>query len=680
MLVAPSKAPPKIVTKLDDVKRIVELVYANKDKAYTFDFETLATNPVRLKKAGLGIAWGPEDDEASYIVTLHEDHPYLDYDKALSVLQPMFEDPDLTAIAHNYLFDASILAADGVNLHTNFYDTMVMAWLLNTARRVGLKPLVKEEFEYEMRELTEFAPKITVDWDPDKIFALHQVDIDILSAYGVDDVTWTYRLWMNLLTDLKQDAKLDKIYHELYQEFLTVLVYMQVDGITVDKDLLYSMAEQAGNEIEQLQKELYRIRPGADFQVEGIERWTAADIDVQRKLIPALQDKWKDRKTLRPILYDNPSLAHKVFSPNSQAQLNQILFRELKLRPIGDKGANGHYSVDADSLVKLSRQDESGFVKHLMRYRTLGKLHGTYLLGLPPMIDKDGRLRTSFRATLQTGRLSSSSPNLQNIVNSQDFPVRKAFVPAKGKNLVVVDYSQIELRVLTQFSGDGGMIQDFKAGIDPHSSTAKTIFDLDVPASEIKGNPQLKTYRQIGKTTNFATVYQAGPRTVADQVAKATDGEVTPSPDEAAQWIDAFFEARPGVKRYIRQQERRAEQEGLVRTLLGRPRHLPDALSSDMRSRGPAMRQAVNTPIQGSAADIIALAMRNITRRFVELGWWRTKAWLLLQVHDELVFECDPDITDELIEVVKHEMEHAVTLVVPLEAEPTVADNWYEAK
>ena len=1022
MTVTAVKAPPRVITKLDDVRRLVECVYANPDKAYTFDYETLGLNVKRLKVAGLGIAWGPEDDQASYIVTLHDKHPYVDHEKVLEVLKPMFEDPSLTMVAHNYLFDATILAANGVDLHTNTYDTMVLAWLLDTSRPQSLKSLVREEFMYEMNELSQFAQKIAVDWDSEKVFALHQVDMQTLSDYGLDDVTWTYRLWMNLLDDVRQDPKLDKVYHELYQEFLNILVYMQVDGIAVDTALLDDMAANAEAEIRRLELEMWRIRPGEDFSAEewDVHRWTEADIDVYRKKIGPLQDKWKDREGLRPKLYAHPQLAHKVFSPNSQGQLNKVLFQELRLRPIGDKGGNGLYSVSADNLVKLARQDRSGFVQALMKYKTLAKLHGTYLTGLPPLVDADGRLRTHFRATLQTGRLSSSDPNLQNIVNSKEFPVRKAFKASEGKKLLVADYSQIELRLVAHFSGDQGMIEDFKNGVDPHSSTAKTIFQLDVPVEKIKDLPELKTKRQVGKaqpldakvltpagwrcmgdlqvgdlviaadgrpapvvgiypqgcrdvyrveftdgsstecdlehlwtvrrnadtpwetltlaelmgrgltyhradgreeakyqvpllepvefeslgdlpldpyvfgvllgngafsnhyvrlsskdqfildevadrlpdgvtleytgqgcdyylkgngppgrgklnpvvealrdlglmghrsedkfvpevykrasvedrlallqglmdtdgyvgpenhtlefvtvsprlaedvadlvgslggvtrveqkktghqlayrvypalglplfrlprkaeawsrherpverriksavfvgskpaqcimidhpdhlyvtddyvvthnTVNFATIYQAGSRTIADWVTKATDGEISPTLDEAQGWIDNFFSARPGVKKYIRSMERRAEQEGLVRTILGRPRHLPDARSNDMALKAAALRQAVNTPIQGSAADIIALAMRNIRRKLIELGWWRTKAWLLLQVHDELVFEADEDVVEELVPIVQHAMESVVRLAVPLEAEPSIADNWYDAK
>lgn len=672
------KPLPTLVNKLDDVHRIVEAVYANPEKAYTYDFETLDTRVKRLKRVGLGIGWGPEEDQASYIVTLHDSYPYLDWEKVLSVLQPMLEDDSLTQIAHNQLFDATILADDGVDLHLNTYDTMVMSWLLDTSTPNGLKKIVKSRYGKKMNEIVEFSKKETVSWSPNKIYALHKVDIRTLADYGAEDVRWTYRLWKDLKTELEVDPKIDKIYRELYRELLRILTYMQLDGVWVHREMLDDMAERCGAEMEDLLISLWETRPGEDFWYDDNE--DEHDIDEQRKLIPELQKKWSDRGFLRPHLYQRPELAPKMFSPNSGPQLNQILFSgaELGLRPIGDKGDSGQYSVANDVLAKLQADDDSGFVATLMRYKTLGKLHGTYLLGLPPLIDADGRLRTSFRATLQTGRLSSSDPNLLNIVHSEDYPVRKAFMARPGHKLVVSDQSQLELRLVAHLGKDQGMIDDFRNGVDPHSSTTKAIFELDMPVEQIKDREPTK--RKVGKTVNFAVLYGAGPRTIRDWVISATDGEIAPSLDEVRGWVDNFFAAKRGVKDYIRTQEMRAEQEGLVRTILGRPRHLPDAQGSNMKRKGSAMRQAVNTPVQGSGADVLDLVMRNMVRWLQERDWYRTRVWLLLQVHDELVFEAEDALAEEVAERLTYEMENVVKLLVPLHADTKIALDWYSGK
>lgn len=671
-----TRAVPAIITSKDDVHRVVDAIYESPRFAYSYDFETLDTRIKTLREVGLSLAWGHREEESSYIVTLHDEHPYVCFEDVLEVCQPLFEDPDYTQIAHNSLFDGSILAKHGVELHSNTYDTMVMSWLLDTSTPNGLKKIVRDRYDVDMTELVDLAEKVSVSWSPNKIFALHKVDVEQLALYGAEDARWTFILWDDYLKEIQADRRLNKVYHELYQEFLRILIHMQVDGTPLDVDMLKQMAQDCGRGMTEMFWKMVTLRPGQDDIPDSMT--TASDIDTLRKQYPDLQKKWSDRKTLRPLLYERPDLAHKIFSPNSGQQLNKILFEEMKLKPVGNEGANGYHSTASDVLTKLLAQDKTGLVSNLMQYKKLTKLHGTYLEGLPPLVDDDGRIRTSFRVTLQTGRLASSSPNLLNIINHDAYPVRKAFVASPGRKLIVADYSQIELRIVAHLSKDETMIDGFKRGIDPHSVTAKDTFNLDCPAEEVP--EKYPKQRKVAKVLNFGILYGAGPRTIRDFVIKATEGEVTPSLSEVESWTTNFFRARRGVRVYLDNMAALAEREGKVYTLLGRPRHLPDAQSPNPAEREAAKRQASNSPVQGGAFDTIALAMRNIARALTERGWYRSKVWLLLQVHDELVLEADEDVVECVSALVKEEMESALSLSVPLVAKPVVADNWYDGK
>lgn len=694
-----SKPPlPTLVNRYDDVHRIVEMVYES-GELYSYDFETLGRRPQRLRVAGLGFAWGHQPGEGSYIMTAHQDYPTLDWERVLAIVKPLLEDPTMTAVAHNQLFDATILDRFGVELHTNTGDTMVMNWLLNTDSTNGLKDIVHRIYGHKMTELKEFCAEETVSWHPGKILRLDKAPIDKLSAYAVEDVLWTYRLYQDELRSLGRRDKLPKIYSKLYQRFLRVLSGLEADGIAIDTALMNEMAESAGRALGELSVELLDAREGQDFdpalmthlaalsevarsegrELTEFEREEA--INKDRKAVPELNKKWSDKKNLRDLLYAHPERAHKVYNLKSNKQLNVILFEELGLSPNGEKTAQGIYKVDAKALLKLVPEDPSGYVKAFLRYRKLQKLHSQYLVGLTPLLDDDGRLRTSFNPALKTGRLSSSQPNLQNIINLDEYPVRKAFVPRPGFSLIVSDYSQIELRVLAHVSQDPSLVEGFKQGFDPHSITTSKIFPYlkDVPLEAIKD--QYKKERKLGKLMNFAVVYGVGATSLAEQIADATDGELVPSVKEAQGFIDTLLREMPGVKRYLDRTAAQAKRDGVVHTLTGRPRHLPQAQNpNDRRFFFGALRRAGNSPIQGTAADIIALAMCDVADEFRNLGLWRKDVFMLLQVHDELIFEVRQGLEEQAIPIIQRCMEQAVTLRVPLEAEPVVCPTWYDGK
>jgi len=321
-------------------------------------------------------------------------------------------------------------------------------------------------------------------------------------------------------------------------------------------------------------------------------------------------------------------------------------------------------STAADVLEELAEEHE--VVRKVLEYRQLTKLKGTYVDALPALIDsRTGRLHTSFNQTgAATGRLSSSNPNLQNIPIRTELgrEIRAAFIPRPGWKLVVADYSQIELRLLAHMSRDAVLVEAFRNGEDIHTRTA----------AEVMGIPPLMVGpedRRRAKAVNFGIVYGISPFGLSQQIGI--------SRGEAELYIRSYFERYTGVKKFIESTIAEVRRTGVTKTLLGRERPIPDMNSRNPSSRGFAERTAVNSPLQGTAADVIKLAMVHIDRRLRDEQY---QAAMLLQVHDELVFEAPPDETQKLAAMVKQEMEQVYPLAVPLVADLGVGENWRDAK
>ncbi len=357
-------------------------------------------------------------------------------------------------------------------------------------------------------------------------------------------------------------------------------------------------------------------------------------------------------------------LAGKPFNINSPQQLAQVLFEELQLPAPTRYGKKKVHSTAADVLETLAAEHE--IARLVLDYRQLVKLKGTYVDALPALINPStGRLHTTFNQTgATTGRLSSSNPNLQNIPIRTELgrQIRAAFVPELGWRLVVADYSQLELRLLAHFSRDPGLVDAFRRGEDIHARTAAEVFG--VPLMFV--TPE---QRRAAKAVNFGIVYGQTPFGLAAQLGI--------SREEAARYIESYFARYPGVKRFVEESIEKVRQTGITRTLFGRERPIPDIHSSNPNARAFAERTAINTPLQGTAADLIKLAMIRIDR---ELAEQRLRARMLLQVHDELVFEAPPEETEPLAQMVKSRMESVYALEVPLVADIGIGDNWRDAK
>ena len=444
--------------------------------------------------------------------------------------------------------------------------------------------------------------------------SMRDVDLKSQTEYGVEDADITFQL-KTLFEKELEDANTRKLFNEIEIPLVEVLADMELEGIKLDENYLQSLSEALTNDIKDLETKIYE-EAGEEFLI------------------------------------------------SSPKQLGIILFEKLELSKKPKKTKTGQYSTSEDVLSVLA--EENPIVQHVLDYRGLVKLQNTYVDALPNQIEKTtGRVHTEYVQTIAaTGRLSSNNPNLQNIPirTERGRQVRKAFVP-RDENFVLLaaDYSQIELRIIAALSDEENMINAFKEGEDIHASTAAKVFN--VPLEEVT-----RDQRSNAKTVNFGIIYGVSAFGLSNQTSL--------SRSEAKDLIDTYYKTYPKLSSYIADQVEFARQNGYVSTVLGRRRYLKDINSRNQVVRGAAERNAVNAPIQGSAADIIKLAMINIHNK-LKVGNYKTR--MLLQVHDELVFDAHKEELEEMKTMIRTEMENAYKLQVPLDVEIGIGQNWLEA-
>ncbi len=444
--------------------------------------------------------------------------------------------------------------------------------------------------------------------------SMRDVPLEKLTEYAVEDADITFQLAQHFRPELVE-ANTEKLFNEIEVPLLSVLADMELEGINLDTAFLQSLSTDLDNDIATLVEKIYK-EAGQEFNIA------------------------------------------------SPKQLGEILFDKLKLVDKPKKTKTGQYSTAEDVLSYLAKDHE--IIQNVLDYRGLAKLKSTYIDALPEQVEETtGRVHTDYMQTVAaTGRLSSNNPNLQNIPirTERGRQVRKAFVPRNEDYiLLAADYSQIELRIIAALSEEDTMIEAFKNGEDIHASTASKVFN--VPINEVT-----REQRGNAKTVNFGIIYGVSAFGLSNQ----TDL----SRSEAKELIETYYKTYPKLRNYMSEQVDFARDNGYVQTVLGRRRYLKDINGSNAIVRGAAERNAVNAPIQGSAADIIKIAMINIHRKLAE-GNYKTK--MLLQVHDELVFDIYKPELEEMKTLIKSEMENAYKLAVPLDVELGVGDNWLEA-
>lgn len=506
---------------------------------------------------------------------------------------------------------------------------------------------------YDIKEELFFALKNNLEFKNYEDVMILEYLID--SNKGNYDILKVSNEFLNLeILDLKEmlgKGKNKKTFFELEEDIIFKFISQNVFAISALYDIFIEKAKENNliSLYENVEKPLVKVL--ADMEKTGVL--------VDRNKIIELNEEYSKLA----YLYEQKvyELAGEVFNLNSPKQLGVILFEKIGL-PVVKKTKTG-YSTDVEVLEKLSKKHE--IADYILKYRSLNKLISTYLDGILEYIMDDGRVRTSFKQMITaTGRLSSVDPNLQNIpIRSEEGKnIRKVFVADKNKVFIDADYSQIELRVLAHLSKDSVMIDSFKNDLDIHYKTASEVFG--VPINEVTDNQ-----RRSAKAVNFGIVYG-----ISDY---GLSKDLNITRNEARQYIDGYLNTYPSIKNYMEQIVNKAKKDGFVTTILDRKRYIPEINSKNFNIRSFGERIALNTPIQGSAADIIKLAMIKVYER---LKIEKVNAKLILQIHDELIVECEESEKETVKKILKNSMENVYKLDLPLKVDVCEGRNWYESK
>jgi DNA polymerase-1 len=607
---SPTEAPYEIVSDQTALDRLLERLASAEQVA--FDVETTSTSAMQARLVGISLARSLED--AYYIPLGHNPDlagsPQLPLQQVLASLAKALQDPKLPKVGHNLKYDYIVLARLGLPPAPLAFDTMIAEWLCDPAsRNLGLKNLAWVRLGIEMTTIEELIGRGRNQR------SMADVAVQEVAPYAAADARICLQLKPQLENELKEKDQLS-LFHDMEMPLVPVLAEMEMTGILMDMAFLQQFSQELAARLEEIEGRIYEL------------------------------------------------VGH-PFNINSTRQLSQVLFQELGLKPPDRtrKTASGQYSTAAGVLEQLRQAHP--VVSLILEQREIAKLKSTYADALLEQVNPDtGRIHTSYNQTGSvTGRIASSDPNLQNIPIRTEIGrrIRRAFRAAQGHMLLGVDYSQIELRIVAHMAGDKAMIQAFREGQDIHAATAAAVFGI---------RPQEVTpaMRRRAKAVNFGLIYGMSPFGLT----RTTDLTLA----EAEQFVRTYFERFPGVKRYLETTRRKAAQKGYVETLFGRRRYFPQLLPGarvSEQARARAEREAVNAPIQGTAADIIKIAMIRLAEslRREKLG-----ARMLLQVHDELVLECPQDELSRTAQLVRQVMENAAQLKVPLKADASAGPNW----
>lgn len=603
--------------------QLADLVKTLKKQAIiAVDTETVGLGST-AELCGICLAWTP--GSAVYVPTKSpnpDDH--LDQSTVLDALRPIFEDASIPKVGHNIKYDWLVLKHAGVQLNGVVFDTMIAAFLCG-APGIGMDHLALAELGRTMVPITRLIgekPRRKAD-PPQK--TMDQIALDLCTAYSAEDADVTLQLY-ELFRGKLEEFEMADLAADVEMPLVEVLATMEANGIRVDPD------------------ELDRQKAGLEVRIEE----------------------------LRGLILD---AARVDFNPDSPKQLGDVLFNQLGF-PVQRKTKTG-FSTDAEVLEKLAdlpTDDLEKVAEHarpipklIVEYRMLTKLVGTYFGNLVEAISPlDQRIHASFHQTgAATGRLSSSNPNLQNIPIRTEVGrlIRKAFVAEKDHVLISADYSQIELRILAHLSDDPALIEAFRSDQDIHTAVAAQVYG--VPLEDVTSDQ-----RGHAKTINFGIIYGVTPFGLARRI----DGLDLPG---ATKLIDDYKTTYAGINRFLDQCVEQAVAEGYVTTILGRRRWIDQVNSSNPNQRSLGERLAINSVVQGSAADLIKVAMVNLHRTLLEQS---VPAKMLLQIHDELVVECPASEQDAVAKVVVEAMENAMALKVPLKVEPGIGTDWFNAK
>ncbi len=606
------------VTIVSDLDALKQLTQDLQEQPFAFDTETTGLDTLNTDLVGISFAFEKDGKEQSfYVPTGHRLLTDLEFviepEQALEVLRPALENPEVSKVAHNAKFDANVLSQYGVAVAGLSDDTMILDYILYPESQHGLKEMTLSHLNLEMQPIKEL-----IGTGRKKI-TMDQVAVSDAAPYAAADAVATLRLLKKLRKELEQPEyeKLKTLYEDIEIPVMRVLLALEQKGILLDTPFLSELSDTL------------------DFDLKAIES------EVMAK-------------------------AGETFNLNSTQQLSRILFEVMNMPTKGiKKNKSGAYSTDVKTLEKLSANYP--IAEKILEYRQLAKLKSTYVDAMPQLVNpRTQRLHTTFNQTVvATGRLSSSDPNLQNIPVRTELgrKMRKAFIAKPEHVLVSCDYSQVELRLLAHFSQDRAFMQAFKGDLDIHTQTAKDIFELE------RLEDVTPEQRRVAKTTNFGIVY--------GQTAFGLSRTLNISNGEAKTIIDRFKSEYPGIEAYMNTTLEQAREKGYVETLFQRRRTFDNINHPNRNLREFSERAAVNAPIQGSASDLIKLAMIRI-QRWIESE--KLPISMLLQVHDELVFEVPENHLNDYLPEILRQMEQVHELRVPLKVDAHSGKNWMEAK
>jgi len=580
-----------------------------KAELVAFDTETTSLDYMSAEVVGLSLSVTP--GEAAYIPVAH-DYPgapdQLPRDEVLEKLRDFLESPDHSKVGHHLKYDAHVLARHGIHLQGMAYDSMLESYVLNSvATRHDMDSVARTYLGRETIHYEDVAGKGA------KQLTFNQVNLETAAPYAAEDADITLQLHDTLWEKLCEIESLRKIYIEIEQPLVPILLDMEETGVLIDRKMLANQSGELANKMIELEKQAHELAGGP-------------------------------------------------FNLGSPKQLQQILFEKLEL-PVIRKTPKGQPSTAEDVLVELA--DDYDLPRVIIDYRSVSKLKSTYTDKLPLQIAPGtGRIHTSYhQAVAATGRLSSTDPNLQNIPirTPEGRRIRQAFIAPPGRVLLAADYSQIELRIMAHLSGDKGLRKAFADGEDVHRATAAEVFETeleDVSAEQ----------RRSAKAINFGLMYGMSAFGLGKQLGIPRG--------QAQEYVNLYFDRYPGVKAYMDDTRARASKQGYVETVFGRRLYLPEINARNAQRRQYAERSAINAPMQGTAADIIKRAM-------IDVHDWLCAAdadgRMIMQVHDELVFEVARDVTESFRDKVSDIMCAAADLAVPLKVDIGIGKNWDEA-
>jgi DNA polymerase-1 len=575
----------------------------------SLDTETDNIFPTRARLVGMSFALEP--GEAWYLPLRHDylgAPPQIPVEKAFGILRGVLESPAVRKIGQNIKYDAIVLGREGIDLKGIDLDTMVLSYLIEPNwGRHNLDRLATAYLHLPAIAYNEVVGKGKAE------VTMNKAPIDTVTPYAAQDADYALEI-SRLLWPRIEAEKLDAVYRSLEQPLIEVLADMERIGVKVDGDALRRLSAELEADLRRLEKTIYETS-GTEFNI------------------------------------------------NSPQQLGQVLFGKLQLPTSRKNRATKGFSTAQDVLEELAPLHP--LVRQVLDYRQTTKLKSTYADALADLIDRDGRIHTSYNQTVaSTGRLSSSDPNLQNIPARSEtgMRIRRAFVPEKGCFFLGADYSQIELRVLAHMSEDPALIETFTAGRDVHQETADRVFG---GASSLFKDEQ----RRRAKVINFSIIYG----TSAYSLAK----EIQTSNAEAQEFIDRYYAKYPKVKEFLDRIVEDAKRTGYSETIFGRKRQVPELRQPDKIAQQAGRRIALNTPLQGTAADLMKKAMIDIWR---EIRKRKLGMRMILQVHDELVFEVPEKERTAAERLVREKMEQVCSFKVPLHVTIGCGPTWADAK